>query len=78
MPVSTYRTSMWSIMAAMSGCKRLLLCASLLSALALASIAGCRKDISGGYLASDQHSVVWLQVVRTADNHLTGSLASSL
>jgi hypothetical protein len=62
-------------MAAMSGCKRLLFYASLLSA--VASLAGCRKDISGGYLASDQHSVVWLQVIRTADNHLTGSLASS-
>jgi hypothetical protein len=62
-------------MADMSGCKRLLLCTTLLS---LASLAGCRKDISGGYLTSYQDSVVWLQVVRTADNHLIESVASSL
>lgn len=41
-------------------------------------LAGCQRNISGAWLASDQSSVVWLQVVRTPDNHLTGQLASSV
>lgn len=39
---------------------------------------GCRGDISGSYLASDQNSVAWLQLVRTPDNRLTGQLATEV
>jgi len=48
----------------------------LLSALALLS--GCRKDVSGSYLASDSASVCWLQLVRTPDNHLSGQILASV
>ena len=41
-------------------------------------LTGCKQDISGTYLASDNASVVWLQIVRTPDNHLTGQLATSV
>ncbi|SPE22764.1 hypothetical protein SBA5_360002 [Candidatus Sulfotelmatomonas gaucii] len=45
---------------------------------ALILITGCHRDISGSYLATDQNSVAWLQLVRTPDNHLTGQLAASI
>lgn len=41
-------------------------------------LSGCKKDISGTYLGSDGTAVVWLQLVRTPDNRLTGQLAASL
>jgi hypothetical protein len=41
-------------------------------------LSGCKKDISGTYLGSDGATVVWLQLVRTLDNHLTGQLAASV
>lgn len=40
-------------------------------------MAGCHRNISGSYLASDKSAVVWLQVVRTPDNHLTGQMAAT-
>jgi hypothetical protein len=42
------------------------------------TLAGCRQNISGSYLASDKSAVCWLQLVRTPDNHLTGQLAASV
>jgi hypothetical protein len=54
--------------------KRLSLC--LVAVVVLLS--GCKKDISGTYLSSDGATIVWLQLVRTPDNHLTGQLAASL
>ena len=44
---------------------------------ALTILCGCQRDISGTYLASDTSAVVWLQLVRTPDNHLTGQLSLS-
>jgi hypothetical protein len=44
----------------------------------VALIAGCHRNISGSYLASDNSDVIWLQVVRTPDNHLTGQLAANV
>jgi hypothetical protein len=41
-------------------------------------LTSCKRDISGTYLASDDSTVVWLQLVRTPDNHLTGQLAASV
>jgi len=41
-------------------------------------MAGCHRNISGSYLASDKSAVVWLQVVRTPDNHLTGQMAETV
>jgi len=41
-------------------------------------LTGRKQDISGTYLASDNSTVVWLQLVRTPDNHLTGQLAASV
>jgi hypothetical protein len=41
-------------------------------------LTGCKQDISGTYLANDNATVVWLQLVRTPDNHLTGQLATSV
>jgi hypothetical protein len=41
-------------------------------------MAGCQRNISGSYLASDNSAAVWLQVVRTPDNHLTGQLAANV
>jgi hypothetical protein len=49
-----------------------------LAVAAAALIAGCQRNISGSYLASDNSAVCWLQLVRTPDNHLTGQLASSV
>jgi hypothetical protein len=45
---------------------------------ALILLCGCQHDISGTYLVSDSGSVVWLQLVRTPDNHLTGQLTASV
>src|SRR5579863_8804241 len=45
---------------------------------AVTVLAGCHANISGSYLATDQSSVAWLQVVRTPDNRLTGQLAASI
>jgi hypothetical protein len=36
---------------------------------------GCHREISGTYLATDEGSVVSVQLVRTPDYHLTGQLA---
>jgi hypothetical protein len=41
-------------------------------------LTGCKKDISGTYLTSDNSTVLSLQLVRTPDNHLTGQLAASV
>jgi hypothetical protein len=41
-------------------------------------IVGCSHNISGSYLASDKNAVVWLQIVRTPDNHLTGQMAATV
>lgn len=49
---------------------------SLIAALIL--VCGCQRDISGTYLATDQNGIVWLQLVRTPDNHLTGQFALSI
>jgi hypothetical protein len=46
--------------------------------LALTLVIGCRRNISGSYLAADETAVCWLQLVRTPDNHLTGQLAASI
>ena len=40
-------------------------------------LCGCRRDISGTYLASDEGTIAWLQLVKTPDNHLSGQLATS-
>jgi len=40
-------------------------------------LSGCRRKISGSYLASDKVAVCWLQLVRTPDNHLTGQIVLS-
>lgn len=51
-------------------------CRASLCALATAILmAGCQRNISGSYIASDSSSVCWLQLVRTPDDHLTGQLA---
>jgi hypothetical protein len=47
------------------------------AALAVFLMAGCQRNISGSYLAGDNSAVMWLQVVRTPDNHLTGQLAAN-
>jgi len=63
----------------MSRCKRFL--SGVLpacGAFAVVLMAGCHSNISGSYLASDNSSVVWLQVVRTPDNHLTGQIAANV
>jgi hypothetical protein len=41
-------------------------------------IVGCHSSISGSYLAGDKSALVWLQVVRTPDNHLTGQMAEDI
>jgi hypothetical protein len=38
---------------------------------------GCQRDISGSYMAKEGGAVLWLQLVRTPDNRLTGQLATS-
>ena len=40
-------------------------------------LCGCRKDISGSYIATGKNTVCWLQLVRTPDNHLTGQITFS-
>ena len=54
-----------------------MLMTELLIAVALVLLAGCQRDISGSYLARDQTTVCWLQLVRTPDNHLIGQMAVS-
>jgi hypothetical protein len=39
---------------------------------------GCKKDVSGSYLASDQQTVCWLPLVRTPDDHVTGQMVCSV
>jgi hypothetical protein len=51
---------------------------STYAAVAMALTVGCHSNISGSYLASDDSAVIWLQVVRTPDNHLTGQLAANV
>src|SRR5690348_11215907 len=41
-------------------------------------VTGCQRSISGSYLASDNSAALWLQVVKTPDNHLTGQLAANI
>jgi hypothetical protein len=41
-------------------------------------LAGCQRNISGTYLASDKSTVALLQVVRTPDNRLTGQIAATV
>jgi hypothetical protein len=53
-------------------------CLSLCVIAVFVLLTGCKQDISGTYLASDNSTVVWLQLVRTPDNHLTGQLAASV
>jgi hypothetical protein len=48
------------------------------AAFAVVSMAGCHRNISGSYLAGDNSAVVWLQIVRTPDDHLTGQLAANV
>lgn len=50
----------------------------MLACVALSLLTGCQRNISGSYLASDNGAVVWLQIVRTPDNHLTGQLAANV
>jgi hypothetical protein len=45
---------------------------------ALIGFCGCQRDVSGTYLAGDTSTVVWLQLVRTPDNHLTGQLVATV
>ena len=66
------------IMLVMSGRKRSLSgVLPMCGALALVLMVGCQRNISGSYLAGDKSAVVWLQVVRTPDNHLTGQMAAN-
>lgn len=44
---------------------------------ALMLLGGCRRDVSGSYLADDKQAVCWLQVVRTPDDHVTGQIIFS-
>lgn len=41
-------------------------------------LTGCKKDVSGSYLADDKVAVCWLQLVRTPDDRLTGQIVSSV
>ena len=50
----------------------------MLACASLPLVTGCQRNISGSYLASDNSAVLWLQVVRTPDNHLTGQLAANV
>lgn len=54
--------------------KRLALCWLAISLL----LGGCRREVSGSYLASDASAVCWLQIVRTGDGHLSGQIVSSV
>ena len=40
----------------------------------LCLLIGCHSNVSGAYLANDQSTVCWLQLVRTPDNHLSGQI----
>lgn len=64
----------------MPGCKRILSCGRIpaYAALVVVLMTGCQRNISGSYLAFDNSAVLWLQVVRTPDNHLTGQLATNI
>jgi hypothetical protein len=63
----------------MSGRKRFLSGVLLAcGAFALVLMAGCQRNISGFYIASNNSAVIWLQVVRTTDNHLTGQIATNV
>ena len=75
-PVRPKARSTRRIMSVMQGCKKLLSGVLTSScAFAVVLMAGCQRNVSGSYLASDNSAVVWLQVVRTPDSHLTGQLA---
>jgi hypothetical protein len=37
---------------------------------------GCQRTVSGTYLAVNDTTVMWLQIVKTPDNHLTGQIAA--
>jgi hypothetical protein len=50
---------------------------SLSTIAVLSLLCGCQRDISGTYIATDSSNVVWLQLVRTPDDHLTGQMAFS-
>lgn len=42
---------------------------------AVAASSGCaRSDVSGTYMASDQHATIMLQIVETPDRHLSGQV----
>jgi hypothetical protein len=41
-------------------------------------VSGCKKDVSGSYLAVDKATVCWLQIVRTPDGNVTGQMAHSV
>jgi len=45
---------------------------------AIVLLTGCKKDVSGSYLVNDAASVLWLQLVRTPDDHITGQLVTSV
>ena len=57
---------------------RALFALGFLGVASLVLLSGCRSNISGSYLALDDNTVCWLQLVRTPDNHLTGQLAASV
>ena len=48
------------------------------AAMAVATLNGCRREISGKYMGKFTNGVYWLQLVRTPDNHLTGQLESAI
>ena len=41
-------------------------------------LSGCKKDVSGSYVAADNVAVCWLQIVRTPDDHLSGQIVCSV
>ena len=41
-------------------------------------MSSCQYDVSGGYVAKSSDAAVWLQLVRTPDNRLTGQFADVL
>jgi hypothetical protein len=45
---------------------------------AFALLNGCKKDVSGSYVASDNTTVCWLQLVRTPDERLNGQMVLSV
>lgn len=66
------------MMLLMPDCKRIGLGVRVAcGAVVMLLVAGCQRDISGAYLASDQNTVCWLQLVRTPDDRLTGQLIVS-